>query len=111
MNTLAAASLVLAAALAATFTPTAAAAGVPSNQPVLVVACGAGNRPSQRDVARLLGTNNAHEVYAGRSRVMAQVRSACRKAGIERVAVVGRASPTMVAVEPVAPASGPIAGN
>jgi hypothetical protein len=111
MNTLAAASFVL-AALATTFTtPVAAAAALPSDHAVLVVSCGPGNRPSQRAVAELLGTNNAQEIYAGRNRLMAQVRSACRKAGTERVAVVGRESSTIVAVEPAAPVSKPIADN
>jgi hypothetical protein len=110
MNTFAA-SLALAAALATTFTMPVAAASPPAGHAVLVVPCGPGNRPSQRAIAGLLGTNNAHEVYAGRNRVMAQVRSACRKAGIAQVAVVGRAPATRVAAEANLPASGPIAGN
>jgi hypothetical protein len=112
MNVLATASLVLAATLATTFTmPVAAAAPLPSGHAVLVVPCGPGNRPSQRAVAELLGTNNAHEVYAGRERLMAQVRNACRKAGIAQVAVVGRATETRVAAEATPTASAPIAGN
>jgi hypothetical protein len=111
MNTLAAACLALAAALASTFTMPVAAAALPADHAVLVVSCGPGNRPSQRAIAGLLGTNNSHEVYAGRERVMAQVRHACRKAGIAQVAVVGRASESRTTAEASAPAAGPIAGN
>jgi hypothetical protein len=111
MNTFAAASLVLAAALATTFTrPVAAATPLPGRA-VLVVSCGAGHRPSQQAVADLIGSNNAHEVYAARNRLMTQVRSACRKAGIVQVAVVGRATDASVATATTLPASGPIAGN
>lgn len=112
MNTFTAASLVLAAALAATAaTPAANAASLPSDHAVLVVSCAPGNRPSQRAVAELLGTNNAHAVYAGRNRLMTQVRNACRKAGTERVALVGRETSTLVVVQPVAPVAKPIADN
>jgi hypothetical protein len=111
MNTLAAASLVLAAALAATFSmPVVAVAPVSSGHAVLVVSCSPGARPSQRDVAALLGTNNGHEIYEGRDRLMTQVRSACRKAGIERVAITGRGMSARVAVATAA-ASRPIADN
>jgi len=109
MNTFAAASLVLAAALATTFTLPVAAATPPPGRAVLVVACG--QRPSQQAVADLIGSNNAHEVYAARNRLMTQVRSACRKAGIVQVAVVGRATDASVATATTLPASGPIAGN
>jgi hypothetical protein len=110
MNTLAAASLVLAAALATTLPmPVVAAVPVSSGHAVLVVSCRPGARPSQRDIAALLGTNNGHEVYQGRDRLMTQVRSACRKAGIERVAITGREMSARVAVETAA--SRPIANN
>jgi hypothetical protein len=111
MNTLATASLVLAAALATAFTLPAAATPLPADHAVLVVSCDADARLSQRAVAGLLDTNNGHAVYEGRNRLIAQVRRACRKAGIERVAIVGRETSTVVAVAPAAPASGSIADN
>jgi hypothetical protein len=109
MNTYAAASLVLAAALASSVSMPVAAASPPAGHAVLVVSCG--QRPSQAAVAGLIGSNNTHEIYAARTRLMTQVRSACRKAGIAHVAVVGRATQTRVAAETTLPASGPIAGN
>jgi hypothetical protein len=109
MNTLAA-SLVL-ATLLATSAPSAVAATDPTGRAVLVVECGAGNRPSQRAVADLIGDNNSHRVYKARSLLMAQVRSACAKAGITQVALVGRPVAAPVAIGGAAPASRPIAGN
>jgi len=111
MNTFAAASLALAAALATTVTMPVAAASPPPGHAVLVVSCGPGNRPSQRAVADLIGSNNPHQAYTTRTQLMAQVRSACRKPGTTQVAIVGRATEARVAAETNLPASGPIAGN
>jgi hypothetical protein len=108
MRTFTNAAFVLAAVVATAFTTPAAATDLPFGRAVLVVPCGDGNRPSQRAVAELIGSNNAHEVYAARNRLMGQVRSACRKAGIIQVAVVGRATDAQVAVEVAAAA--PVAG-
>ena len=110
MNTLAAATLVLATLLAPA-TTTAAAATEATGHAVLVVKCEAGNRPTLRAVADLIGDNNSHQVYKARNQLMAQVRSACAKAGITQVAVVGPKTETVVAANPALTAAAPVAGN
>jgi hypothetical protein len=84
------AASVLAATVAA---PAAAADGTAT----LVVSCQPGSRPSLRAIGDLLGIDNPAAAYQARSRVMAQVRSACQRAGIVRVTAVGRAVPALVA--------------
>ena len=64
------------------------------------MSCADGSRPSLGEVADFLGSNNSHEVYAARGRLMKQVRHECGKAGVATVALVGRAVPTQVAGTP-----------
>jgi hypothetical protein len=86
--------LLLAPAFAA---PAAFAADASTGAATLVVACDASHRPGQRAIGDLLGIDNPREAYQARSRVMAQVRSACKRPGVVRVTVSGRVAPMLVA--------------
>ena len=48
--------------------------------------CGAMQRPSQQDTARLLGTHNLSQTYRAREQLMQQVRRDCRR-GVRGVVV------------------------
>ena len=88
------AALLLAQAHAA---PVALAGESTHGGATLVIACDAALRPSQRAIGNLLGIDNPREAYQARSRVMAQVRSACKLNGVVRVTVRGRVAPMLVA--------------
>lgn len=70
---------------------------VPSAASTLLVSCDNGSRPSQRDVGQLLETNNAGQAYAARGRLMAQVRRACHKEGVQQVALLASRPAPVVA--------------
>lgn len=110
MNT-SAAVLALSLALAMSFATPATAVTGNTDQAALVVSCAAGSRLSLGATAALIGSNNAQQVYTARSRLMAQVRSACHRAGVAQVTVVRGASESRLAVKPARAAAGTIAGN
>lgn len=53
----------------------------------IIVDCNARTLPSQSDVSNLLGIDNFSEAYAARTRLMAEVGRACKKAGSQQVRV------------------------
>lgn len=73
-------------------TTTTAVAGTPAPAPVpapiLSFDCAVPVLPSQRVVGELTGQNNLSQVYATRTRLMAEVKRACRRSGTKRVVVV-----------------------
>ena len=59
----------------------------------LVFDCDARTLPSQRLVGETLGQHNFSQVYASRTRLMAEVGRACQRPGTERVGLVLTSDP------------------
>ncbi|MCY7313904.1 MAG: hypothetical protein LH491_09825 [Pseudoxanthomonas sp.] len=85
LNIALASTLLLAAATSA-FAAGPATATPP--EAYLLVDCAAPKLISQREAGELTGQANFTQVYATRTRLMAEVRRACRREGITRVAIV-----------------------
>ena len=71
------------ALLLASATPLAAA-----RPATLTVDCASRSLPSQRAVGEFLGLHNQGQVYAARSRLMAQAARACQADGAQRIDLV-----------------------
>ena len=79
-------ALLLAATTAVAGTPAPTSAPVPA--PALSFDCAVPVLPSQRAVGELTGQNNVAQVYATRTRLMAEVKRACQRSGTTRVVVM-----------------------
>lgn len=64
------------------------AAEAPVGAPGIVIDCARPSLPSQRSVGEMTGQHNFGQVYATRTRLMAEVRRACERAGTTRVLVI-----------------------
>ena len=74
--------------LAATTSSAGTPASAPMPAPTLSFDCSAPVLPSQRAVGELTGQNNLTQVYATRTRLMAEVKRACQRSGTMRVVVM-----------------------
>lgn len=81
-------ALLLAATTAVAGTPAPTSAPVPAPAPALSFDCAVPVLPSQRAVGELTGQNNVAQVYATRTRLMAEVKRACQRSGTTRVVVM-----------------------
>ncbi len=90
---------IIAAVFAATVAPAAAQEPAQSLEAVkveavrYVVDCDNRSLPSQREVGEWTGQHNFSQVYAARQRLMAEIGRSCKKADVDQVRIVSRASP------------------
>ena len=80
---------------------------VPVGEASIVVDCAKPALPSQREVGEMTGQYNFSQVYATRTRLMAEARRACQREGVARVRLVMSSPAARESARTVAQANAP----